>query len=319
MRRSRVITSVILSVVAAGCTTPDVRPEVAAFAAAVSTGNTNLSADLEVEYSNLEASLREAKIEARALVFTTNPSCDLLTVQLDDESELSDHVLRTRGDTCIMDARYQRELDNSDIAKARRNSRALDDYVTGLLLMSATEEPAKIQDAADAFLAALAELGNAQGGARSVNLASQISENRQGTSLLAGQLAKQYQYQILRRSIRSAGPKVDQITRELLAFHERHPTNPLAVAQGNLISTARKMHDLAVPSTPVATYRAAVEAYEAAVATLNEAYQKSPSGRLGAIRETHRALVRRLNNPSNIEDLTNLVSQIEALRQAFEN
>lgn len=292
---------ILTSLVAIGCTSPDLRPGIKEATALLAETDNQIRPMLEPLAAAELAAAEEAAMQRGEIILMLEGSCNYADARDAGQARTDCALVEiARPDKGAVNATTM--LDALDAMSA---------YFVALDALASSESADEVAARTAALMEALTQLDDTSRSPALARIAATAADHKDLVSRSSGFLANQYRIAALRRVVRRADPIFGQLVPIAAAYLDQAPDG-MPIAQMRLEAAEENM-TLASGAGSVARHRAAAAELRAAFAAFKIAEAKSPANRLILLRKFHADLLDRLTGPQSAEDLLTTIEDIKAI------
>ena len=247
-----------------------------------------------------------ALVADRKLLIDLTEECDAVGSN-DTRPKLSDCVINDEGLSL---------LENS-VARAATQIELLANYFAALDALAKSKGPSDIENAAGAAISSIGGFAAAVPGGGLGEFATSLQDRRTGIIKASSFFADQYRHRKLRSVVSMADPAIERIVLALVDTAEMNGIPPTSEAYLRL-TDAQDLMDTAKNAPSDVEYASAIRNFFAAYDEFVLYREKGLIPRLELIRETHAALLARLNGPATPQEIIALIDKLKVIETGFE-
>lgn len=290
----------------AGCTAPDLSPQIAQAQALVAATSEQTEPSLSAAAAE-DLRVAERAAAERREVFVDLPTGCVARLATDLSNDVSD---------CQMRSFALPDDETVNAVQVQQALAAIDQYFVVLLDLATTDAPADIRAKADLLVAALEGSAGTRSTASLQQLAQAAGQRGPAVAASAGFLAERARVMALRRAMKEADGLIDELVRGMQPVLLRLG-DPAADARGGVVA-ARGAYFAAQENGTVDQQVAAAARYRAAVDAMHKSEAQSAIRRLYLVRDLHAAMLRRLTGTPSLAEIESLVAQIAEIKTLLE-
>lgn len=304
MGHQKILSGLVALGVLAGCTTPDVGPQIAAtstaFAALKTATRPTLEAKSKAEFEAAEERMIQ---NGELIVLTTGDCLPEGLKQLDLKKPFKPCALQSQVDV------VSGPVNASQVIALETG---IEVYLASLLKLADATSATEIETQTAALIVAVQSLADKKNSASLTKLAAKATAEKERVAGAAGFVANQSRHRALAKAVRRAERQIKASSQTLYDYYVNN--NPELIDAATSLNTKQIAMLKAAGIGNAAQHRAAIKDFRAAHTAFDTLYKADPGTWYAIFARAHTALHKRLQSGGDVDDLITTIDALEALK-----